>query len=181
MNEIRRLFYLNVASNHFLETALKENDGSLYTVMASILFNAFTFEAYINHLSRIKLDNFEKIERKSTFYKYKLLCNMFSVEINYNKRPQKTLENLFKFRNEIAHGKTIVKEVNKEVIVSDKYFKSENFDKYMPKVFWEEYCVEKNAIEVGEDIQKLIIELNLKAGEGDFPFVNSGSKIGMVY
>jgi hypothetical protein len=172
--EIKRLvktyYELHHASNILLEKS-KRNDeptdsglipGNLYTTMASLIFSAFTFEAYLNHLGKEKISYWNEIEKISIESKYKVLAGKFNVKINEGKRPYQTFKKLFKFRNYLAHGKTEQLTKNEEVDID-----MEIKDRY-PKTEWEHYCNIKNAERAKEDIEEMIRELHKKSGnEGD--------------
>jgi len=89
-----------------LEKSKENIEGSYYTTMASILFSAFTFEAFLNHLGSKKIKFWEEIESISVTNKYAVLCKAFGVTPQLGVRPYQTIKSLFQFRNAIAHGKS---------------------------------------------------------------------------
>jgi hypothetical protein len=137
--------------------------------MGSLILSAFTFEAYLNHLGANKVEFWDEIESISTKKKYSVLCKLFNITPDNSRRPYQTLKELFKFRNFMAHGRTELKEVAKEINPEDE------LNIRPPKAEWEEYCTLENAKRAKEDVDKIIIELNKSAGLGDFPFVEATS------
>ena len=169
--EIKTFWDLNHASSVLLEKTKEDKNGSYYTTMASIIFTAFTFEAYLNHLGNLKIKFWNEIDRIKVMSKYQVLCKEFNISIDQSRRPYQTLKKLFEFRNELAHGKSKILSFNK--------FVSENakIRDYQPKSKLEEYCTEKNAERAHNDIHIIIKELHEKSGEGEYPFT-SGLTIG---
>src|SRR5690606_32340455 len=98
--------------------------------------------------------------------KYSVLSKHFKVEPDFSRRPYQTLRSLFKFRNAIAHGKSQVLNETKQVAAdADPH-------EFLPRAHWEEYCTFDNATRAREDVHKIVEELHLAAGEGDFPFIH---------
>lgn len=113
--EVKTFWDLNHASFVMLDLAKTVKEGSYYSLMASILFSAFTFEAYLNHLGSIKIKHWDEIERISVLSKYSVLCKEFDIQVNKGGRPFQTIKKLFEFRNSIAHGKSEILKLEKEV------------------------------------------------------------------
>ena len=101
---IKTYWGLNHASYVLLEKS-KGNDeplengiipGNYYTTMASLIFSAFTLEAYFNHLGSEKINFWKEIEFISVENKLRIFEREFSLDINYGKRPYQTFRDLFK-------------------------------------------------------------------------------------
>ncbi|MHB1014620.1 MAG: hypothetical protein ACYC2W_04980 [Desulfurivibrionaceae bacterium] len=164
--EVKTFVDLFHGSDVLLKKSNTEKKGCYFTTMGSLLLTAFTFEAFLNHLGYKKIKFWDEIERITVLDKYAVLCKELSLTPDFSKRPFQTLKLLFKFRNAIAHGKSIVLKVNKDVSSKD-----EPWD-HAPKTDWEEFCTESNAVRCREDIEKIILELNEKAELGAYPFIN---------
>jgi hypothetical protein len=156
------------ASRVILENAEKDPEGSFYQVMASLIFTAFMMEAYLNHIGQRIFKCWNDLERLSHKSKLNLIAEKLGLVTNYGKRPYQTLSELFKFRDSIAHGKSVsLKSVNQTRIVDD------TFDKYMREFLetqWEKYCTSENAKRALEDMETIIREVHKAAGMTDFPF-----------
>lgn len=164
--EVRTFVDLNHGADVLTRIAEDEPKGSYYTTMGALLLTAFTFEAYLNHLGAKRIKFWEEIESMRVMDKYTVLCKELDVTPDYSKRPYQTLRALFKFRNAIAHGKSQILEETKEVSSQDERHE------HTPKAHWEEYCTLDNAMRAKEDISKIITDLHIKAGLGDYPFVH---------
>ncbi|MVF22778.1 hypothetical protein EVC37_14315 [Methylocaldum sp. BRCS4] len=171
--EVRTFVDLNHGANVLLQKSLEDEKGSYYTTMASLLMRAFTFEAYLNHLGSHLFDFWPEIESIKVLDKYAALCKHLGITTDFSKRPYQTLSALFKFRNAIAHGKSVILEESKEVSSKDEPHR------HTPKAHWEEYCTESNAKRAEEDVSAIIKEMHEAAELGDYPFIH-GVGVGSI-
>lgn len=173
--EVKTFCDLSNGAYILLEKSKESIEGSYYTTMASILFTAFTFEAFLNHLGSLKIKFWNEIESIRVLDKYKVLCKEFGVEPMFGQRPYQTMKELFQFRNSIAHGKSqILKreyEVNPDVNMRD----------FEPKTRWEEYCTQENAERAREDVRKMIEELSEAADEAGCMYVGGSMSSNLKY
>ena len=88
--------------------AEKEVEGSFFQIMASLTFTAFTLEAYLNRIGKRTFECWDDLERPPSFAKINVLAEKLKVKKDDSKRPFQTVKILFDFRNEVAHGKTIL-------------------------------------------------------------------------
>lgn len=167
--EVRTFADLFHASLVMLKKAEEDERGSNYTNMASLLFAAFTFEAYLNHLGALQIEYWPEIESIKVMDKYSCLCKDLGIKSSKSKRPYQTLSKLFRFRNSLAHGKTQI--LKKEVKVDP----STDPWKHTPKTDWEEFCTHENAVRVRDDIAAIVGELHKAAGLGDHPFMHGAT------
>ncbi|MDI6687375.1 MAG: hypothetical protein QME06_04045 [Desulfobacterales bacterium] len=156
-------------SRCLLKKAQEEPTGSFHQFMASLVFTAFTLEAYLNHVGPKVYKCWSDIERLGPREKLNIIAEKLQIQINYGRGPWQVLKHLFSFRNDIAHGKsTVVKLSYVEPI--DKH-SDELFGKFA-QTEWEKYCTEKNALKAREDVEKIVHAI-YKAGqfEHDYPFI----------
>lgn len=113
--DVRVFYYLALGANVLLRKSKEDEKGSNYTIMGSLLLSAFTFEAYLNHVGEKKIRHWAEIEFIRVMKKYRVICKEFEIAPDFSKRPYKTLTELFKFRNAIAHGRSQILEETKEV------------------------------------------------------------------
>lgn len=164
--EVRTFVDLNHGVNVLIQKTEEEEKGSYYTTMGALLLSAFTFEAYLNHLGDRTLKFWSEIESIKVMEKYAVLCKHLNLSPDFSRRPNQTLSSLFRFRNAIAHGKSQILEETKEVSSQDEPYR------HSPKAHWEEYCTLDNAKRAKDDISKVIEELHIAAGLGDYPFIH---------
>ena len=149
---------------------------SVHQFRGSLVFTAFTLEAYLNHIGEKIFSCWKDLERLSPKEKLNVIAERLNVDVNYGKRPWQIMKELFQFRNDIAHGKSI--KVRSERILPLEEYSDDDFKELFEKTRWEKYCTEKNAIRAREDVKAIVEIMHKNAGfENDFPFV-SGFQVG---
>jgi len=88
-----------------LENAQEKRDGYYYEAIASVVFSAFKFEAFLNHLGDRVLPFWSELERLPHANKLNALATQLNVSIDRSCRPFQTLTELFRARDGLAHGK----------------------------------------------------------------------------
>jgi hypothetical protein len=67
--------YMHIGAKQMLEQATQSEIGQLYNIISCLTFSAFTLEAYFNHFGKLRDENWDGIERKSSkLKKYKQFC-----------------------------------------------------------------------------------------------------------
>lgn len=164
--EVKTYVQLCIASHATLEKAKKEGDGSFYQVMASLIFTAFMMEAYLNHIGPHIFKCWGDLERLKPSSKLNIVAEKLGIEIDKGKRPYQTLSELFKFRNDLAHGKSVsLKSKSDEIRLV-----AEPFDDYRDEGLqteWEKYCTQDNANHALEDTTSIMKEIHQRAGMTD--------------
>lgn len=89
-----------------LDEAIKIKDGQFYKTMTSLIFTAFTIEAYVNHMLKDKSKNWKETEKHTSLEKVYELYDILGINLDKSKRPIQSLQRMFDFRNMLAHGKT---------------------------------------------------------------------------
>jgi hypothetical protein len=145
-----------------------QEEGSFFQFMSSLVFSAFTLEAYLNHLGDKLFRCWDKLERGlSPMDKLHIIAEKIELNIDLGKRPFQSLNELFKFRNSLAHGKS-------EVVTEEKTISSNAVADYLfytPLTKWEEYCNQENASKALDDVEKIIAEIHHKANiDGEILF-----------
>lgn len=153
-------------SRVLLERAQADPKGCYWLWMASLVFSAFSLEAYLNHIGSKLFRSWNALERLSPEEKLLVVCEKLNLEFDSGVRPLNTIRQLFKFRNDVAHGKTVT--VREDDIVDI----NEYLDKYLgqrPLATWEKYCTEQNAELTREDVEKVIRKIHDTAKPEDDP------------
>lgn len=166
---INTFMYLKKASHLLLKEAKENPEGCAYKYMTSMLTSAFFLEAYLNHLGRkiIDLDQWDKWERKSSFYKLKSLVDQINCLIDETSRPFKTFQEIFEFRNLLVHGKTAEYTVNgvQQLDVEEPISKQINEAEWKSqKPNWKAMIEQETAEKFFEDATKMIEILHAQAG-----------------
>ncbi len=175
--EIRMAAYNRSASRFFLKLAEKKEEGWLYPTLSSIVFSAFTYEAFLNTLGAKIVIKWDEHDRKSTADKIKVICKKINYKPNKNKRPYHTLNQLVWFRNLTAHGREEIILVQGKTVPKPK--KGE-YHKIIESE-WEKYCTIKNARKAFEDVEKIAEDLCQRANIKKFPGFPFGSLASSAY
>jgi len=96
-----------LAASNLLSLARTVGEGSFYWSLASIVFSAFAYEAFLNIIGQKVLTTAEwkKVDRASWKVKHRLLFKKLELTSDLLSEPESTLVELFEFRNRIAHGR----------------------------------------------------------------------------
>jgi hypothetical protein len=168
------------ASNIMLGKAKKDPEGSFYQLMASLIFTAFTLEAYLNHIGQSIFKCWDDLEQLSPKRKLNLIAEKLKIERDDSKRPFQTVSKLFKFRNDIAHGKTVrMKSENRINVVDLDYTLNVRLGERL-ETPWQKYCSLRNAERAREDVKIIIRQLHKAAGVTDHILFSFGQETGMT-
>ena len=149
----------------------EEPKMSVHQFRASLVFTAFTLEAYLNHIGAKTFSCWEDLERLSPREKLNVIAERLDVEVIYGKRPWQIMKKLFQFRNDIAHGKSIT--VKSEKIIPLEKHSDDDFHELFERTRWEKYCTEQDAVRAREDVKSIVEIMHAAAGfKDDFPFVS---------
>jgi len=156
-----------------LDQARKEVGGSFYQITASLIFTAFTLEAYLNHIGKIVFQCWDDLDRLSPNAKINVIAEKLNVNNDNSKRPFQTIRILFDFRNDIAHGKTITLSDTKVFLFTDKKHEIYVHESLEPK--WVRYCTIDNAERARMDVGKIMKLYNDSAGMKDYLGISVGT------
>jgi hypothetical protein len=140
-------------SRILLEKSKIDLKGSNWTTMASLIFTAFSMEAYLNHVGERIFKSWKALEYLTPLKKLDVICEKFNIDLDHSRRPYQTVKELFDFRNEMAHGRT-TKLSTEEIKLLD-----DDIDKYLGeslKAWWQKYCTINNANRAREDSEKIM-------------------------
>ena len=151
-------------SGRLLQRGQDDEYLSFYQFMASIVFAAFTMEAYLNWLGQKTFPHWGYLERLSPKQKIELISDQLKVPIDHGVRPWQTLKQLLDFRNEIAHGKPEI--LSAEAIEPvDEQLDAKLGQKM--KAGWERFVTRENAERATKDIEKIVRILHSASGGKD--------------
>lgn len=172
---IRMAAYNRSASRVFLELAEGQEHGRFYSAQASIVFSAFTYEAFLNTLGAKLLSDWNSYDRKSMAEKLDAICDKIGYKPSKGKRPYQSLKKLIWFRNLTAHGREDIVTATGEPVSKKKNVGHP--DAIQSK--WEKYCTVKNAQKIYADVKEIAEDLCKKAGINrfhGFPFGSLSSR-----
>lgn len=148
------------------EQGEENEDGSMHQFRASLVFTAFTFEAYLNHVGEEVFPPpiWKAVERLSPVDKLNAVAEALKVPVDFGSRPWGVMKKLFKFRNDLAHGKSVP--LNDEWVVPLSEYRSHLRD--LVETEWEAFCTRENAQRSREDVEGMVnaIHKQWKPDEG---------------
>ena len=146
-------------SRVLLQLAKAEERGSAWVLMSSLLLTAFTFEAYLNHIGQRLFSTWSELEVLSPMAKLDVICEKIELSFHTSARPRQTVEQLFRFRNLLAHGKTVTITEQDKLKDADEYL-----DEYLgqrPLTSWEKLLESATHAErAREDVEKIIRKIH---------------------
>jgi len=153
-----------------LKQGQAQEEGSFHQFMGSLVFTAFSLEAYLNHIGPklFQVQCWNGLERLTPQDKVNVIAEKIGLTIDYGKRPWGIMKELFGFRNDVAHGKSI--KVGKVRVVP--ITKHESSMQEFEKTAWEAFCTRQNAERARKDVEDMVVILHNKANITDeYPFV----------
>ncbi|MFM0689283.1 hypothetical protein PQQ77_25135 [Paraburkholderia strydomiana] len=140
------------------EKAESDPRGSHYLFMSALVLYAFTIEAYCNAVGpelfgeQWASEN-EAIERRPPLEKLEAIAERVGIPIDRGRRPWQTFCVLFKLRNDLAHGKSLV--VTHEKVVAHVPDRDYLHDVWLAAP-WHRYCTKSHADRTRKDIEKFL-------------------------
>jgi hypothetical protein len=170
--EIRAAAYNRMTAGYFLKLAEKSEEGQFYTSQASLLFSAFTHEAFLNTLGPKIISFWKELEYLKPTQKLRIITKTLHYTPDFSERPYQTLKPLFDFRNAMAHGRD--EEIHLDGMTVSKSASGVDYTKAVTAV-WVAYCTFKNAKRAYEDIEKIARDLSDRAKVENMPNYPFGS------
>jgi len=152
---------------HLLDMAEHYETGSLLNLQAAIVFFAFTFEAYLNHVGGKEIEFWDEIDRISHAKKLAVLEKHLGFD--KSKPSFQTVQMLFKLRDDFAHGRTIKKTIRKVTEIPKSPADSWNL---LPR----EQLTKEMVRRYHDDIQASIELINASRTNPDKLLWNEGSR-----
>jgi len=170
--DVRTAAYNYMAAKFFLNLAEDQEDGRFFSSQSSIVFSAFTYEAFLNTLGNKIFNTWDEYEKYNVDDKLTLICKKIDYKPSKGKRPYQTMEKIYKFRNLIAHGKDETINIQGKVV-------HKNGMSYLDSIEseWEKMCKPLKARKAYEDVKAVAIDLCENAGIENFAGYPFGSPV----
>ncbi len=160
-------------SGVLLERAEAEAKGSFWVSMSSLLFTAFTLEAYLNHIGQKLFTSWATLEVLSPLGKLDVVCEKLGLSFSAAQRPRQSIDELFRFRNVLAHGKTVTITEPEQLKDIDEYL--DEFLGQKPRTLWEKLSsTSAHAKRAREDVEQVIRALHEAANQENDPIFSTG-------
>jgi hypothetical protein len=141
-----------------LKQAQTVKEGSFHNLVSSIVFSAFSLEAYLNHLgSSLRPPGW--VDRWPISKKLECILQRVGLTPDLSKRPFSSFDAMFRFRNLIAHGRT--EEVTDDY---ETYLDNERSLVWGPMTEWELTCTHDNAERFLSDAKAMITAIHERTG-----------------
>jgi hypothetical protein len=133
------------------ELAEEEKQAQLRSMtMSTMLFCAFTMEAFLNHMGGLLFKSWPKLKKQlSPKAKLALIEEQLEIELDRDKRPFSTFKEIFKYRNWLVHGKT--EEIPEPTVIKTKIGPDSEF-----KSKWQKRTTYENAKRFKEDTYRMM-------------------------
>jgi len=156
-----------------LERAEAEAKGSFWVSMSSLLFTAFALEAYLNHIGQKLFTSWATLEVLSPLGKLEVVCEKLGLSFPAGQRPRQSIDELFRFRNALAHGKTVTIPEPEQLKDIDEYL--DEFVGQKPRTLWEKLSsTSAHAKRAREDVEQVIRALHEAANQENDPLFFTG-------
>ncbi len=87
-----------------LKQAEEHEAGRYYFLLGSLVFSAFTLEAFLNHIGENKVTIWEAIERKlGVRDKLTVVLDTVAIKPNFGEMPWQIFKVMVQYRNRTAH------------------------------------------------------------------------------
>ncbi|MDG3002581.1 hypothetical protein [Paludisphaera mucosa] len=157
-------------SRFLLQEGVEREEGSLLNFMASLTYTAFSFEACLNHVGQEIFPDlaWKAIERLSPRSKLEVIAEKLELKLDFGRKPWSVMIDLFRFRDQIAHGKSEILEDTSEVPLVDH---QEHAWTFTPAK-WEKYRTREHAEDARAQVEEMVKLIHEKWGHPHhFPFV----------
>ena len=108
-----------IRPGYSFEKGQQQPEGCIHQFRASLVFTAFALEAYLNHIGPKLFPDWSKLERLGPRNKLKKVAEHLALKVDGN-RPWQVMEDLFGYRNDIAHGRS-AQQTSTETVPFDEY------------------------------------------------------------
>jgi hypothetical protein len=153
------------SSRWLLKRGQEQEEACFHQFMASLVFTAFTLEAYLNWLGQKLFPHWSYLERLSPREKIDLISDHVNLSVDNGRRPWQTVKPLFGFRNDIAHGKP------ETILTRTTELINEQLNAHLGQIAtteWENFCTRENAERAREDVEAILRALHTAANlEGE--------------
>lgn len=166
--------YLFSGARRALEAAESQKEGEFYAVMNCLILQAFTVEAYLNHLidgpEEHDLQLTFKRPRPSVWEKYEAVSSALKIEPVKLVDAHPEVAAILTFRNTLAHGRTESIAVD-EILESDEPPHRASVRQFPD---WMNFCDIENAKTGMESVRALIENIHERVGLGKYPLESLG-------
>ena len=144
-------------AEYFATRAFYKDDNAFLDACASLVFLAFTIEAFCNHIGWKLAPDFSDFDTLCAKDKLRRTAELVTYPLSLGERPFQTFYDVYKFRNMMAHSRTQEIKVERTIPIPTQDNPAE-----MPKSppsEWEAYCTPENLNKALSDVKQGITSL----------------------
>jgi hypothetical protein len=150
-----------------------DNKGITFDCISCLVSLAFSFEAYLNFFGskpvrQWKHDECEMYDFKK---KAKLVLKTLEVPSNMGIQPLKSVKELMKFRNTMAHGKPFIHAYDEVRDIPENSLERP----FELVAEWEAFCTYENTLTVYDQVDALLNAMRESSGIEPYDFLTSGN------
>ena len=162
------------SSRTFLKLGIENPKGSYHQFLGSILFTAFTLEAFLNNVGELIFKTWEDLEKLTPKGKINVIAEKIELKVNFGDMPWKIVPEIFGVRNKIAHGKN-------ELLQDERLLSINSYDERMGEILrapWQNYATQENAEHARDRVEDICKAIWTKAGYDEHKLFQSGMQSG---
>lgn len=162
------------SSRTFLKLGIENPTGSYHQFLGSIVFTAFTLEAFLNHVGESLFKSWPELERLTPKGKINVITEKLGIAVNYGHMPWQIIPEIIGVRNKIAHSKN-------ELLQDERMLTVDTYDEKMGEILrapWQEYATQKNAEKAREKVEEICKTIWANTGFKEHELFRSGMQSG---
>jgi hypothetical protein len=146
-----------VMAEHLAARAFLKNDNAFYDACASLVFLAFSIEAFCNHVGWKLEPDFAAFDDLCAKDKLRRAAELVNYPLSLGERPFQTFHEVYKFRNMMAHSRTQEVKIERTVPIPSPSNPAEL--PKLPPTEWEAYCTPENLAKAIADVKQGLTSL----------------------
>jgi hypothetical protein len=162
------------SSRTFLKLGIENRKGSYHQFLGSIVFTAFSLEAFLNHVGESLFESWPELEMLTPKGKVDLITEKLGIKVDYGSMPWQIIPEIIGVRNKIAHGKN-------ELLKDERILTVDTYDEKMGEILrahWQSYATQPKAEKAREEVEKLCKAIWAKTEFKDHELFEIGGQSG---
>jgi hypothetical protein len=139
------------SSRTFLKLGIENPIGSYHQFLGSLVFTAFSLEAFLNHVGDALFKSWPELEKLTPKGKVDVITEKLGIKVDYGSMPWQIVPEIIGVRNKIAHGKN-------ELLQDERMLTVDTYDKKMGEILrakWQSYATQQSAERAREKVEEI--------------------------
>lgn len=162
------------SSRTFLKLGIENPQGSYHQFLGSIVFTAFSLEAFLNHVGEALFKSWLELEKLTPKGKIDVIAEKLGIAVDYGSMPWQIVPEIIGVRNKIAHGKN-------ELLQDERMLTVDTYDEKMGEILrapWQNYATQKSAERAREKVEEICKAIWAKTKFREHELFRSGMQSG---